>query len=81
MSIMGCRIPNACGCNCEVMEDGRSGDGIIVYLFEDEKTMMTVILLKMCDGIKLIGLHTRVHLSDRLGSCRTLIVTFVLQPK
>jgi len=46
MSIMRCRIPNASGGDCKVMEDSCSGDGIIVYLFEDEETMMTIILFE-----------------------------------
>jgi len=48
MSIMRCRIPNASGGDCKVMvEDSCSGDGIIVYLFEDEETMMMIILFEM----------------------------------
>jgi len=42
--------------------------------------MLMVIPLEVRDGIKLIGMHGCVHLSDGLV-CRTLIVAFVLQPK
>jgi len=46
-SILRSRISNTSGGNCKVMEDGCSRDGIIVYLFEDEEAMMTIILLEM----------------------------------
>jgi len=51
---MRCRIPNASGGKLQG-DGGRlqwvrvrvSGDGIIIYLFEDEETMMMIILFEM----------------------------------
>jgi len=67
-------ISNASGNNSKLVEDGRIRDRVFVYLFKDKETMLTIILLEMRDGIKLISMH------DCGLGCRTLIVTFVLQP-
>jgi len=64
IAILWSRISNASGDDSRVVKNGCSGNGVIIYLFKDEETMLKVILLEVIDGIKHISMQAWLHTSQ-----------------